>query len=719
MVLQIVLPEPTNDVNHHRGSCGGGGVAVKNSQDNTEPWLRRSGSVNSLTESRIGDDSLFSYGYAHLRSGLVRDDLKQHVAGLYPYPESASPVTASNARTEAPPTTKEDKKSMFKGYLTVILSCIYAIFILMLGVVVYIADLISRTATMAEVFSVYLVILGLLWLIFLYCDIRRHQGVMRKERSRSEGNIWSEGKSASNKDENCKRASSSSPSTEEADMGSDDTISHVSIPVTPRSVESKTYNTSSYTFCRSRHSGSFYLKIGAAGFCFGHLIHSGLLLCRQIIFFTTEDQKVFDRCANVTNLILEVLFPIYSFLLLFVIFKYSNVIINRHQELSRFALMHCISSSLCFWFWSILRETADSLYHKMIEHNNSHNNHHHQGSSHHSAESLESLIALPLTSYNEEERSDVFDFLNATAITSFYDPCVEFSPISELVLKMSPYLYPFSIEYSILVVGVLFIMWQNIGKGEESRRRRRFRLQSINSHEDDFPPTSFNNHLIIHADCHSANKGLFAGLLVLVGTVVSVIIFYIALDDSSSGFAAQWVNLTSQAGLLVLMIITVLVAYRQITKLDVNMHPVSLLDDLLLFFCLPSFFLYTIFTVVPAMAHQDYFAIVVCTLQVIQVILQTPCIIDGLRRCSNTEKLRQEKPGRELITFLIVCNIAMWVIETFEIKSAYAQHEQISFYGSILWTLLSHMTLPLTLFYRFHSSVCLVDIWKSAYEAGD
>jgi hypothetical protein len=33
--------------------------------------------------------------------------------------------------------------------------------------------------------------------------------------------------------------------------------------------------------------------------------------------------------------------------------------------------MHCISSSLCFWFWSILRETADSLYHKMAEGNSS------------------------------------------------------------------------------------------------------------------------------------------------------------------------------------------------------------------------------------------------------------------------------------------------------------------------------------------------------------
>ncbi|ODM94668.1 Otopetrin-1 [Orchesella cincta] len=441
-------------------------------------------------------------------------------------------------------------------------------------------------------------------------------------------------------------------------------------------------------------------------FCFGHLIHSGLLLCRQIIFFTTDDEKVFNRCANVANLILDILFPIYSFLLLFVIFKYSNVIINRHQEISRFALMHCISSSLCFWFWSILRETADSLYHKMTEHSRRTELHNssHPLAHHHIPESLDSITPLAYTNrmIEEESHQNAFAFLNATsAITSFYDPCVEFSTISELVLKMSPYLYPFSIEYSILV----------------GKRVGHHGSRCSNLHHNS-PAASFTNHLVIHADCHSANKGLFAGLLVLVGTVVSVIIFYIALDDSSSGFAAQWVNLMSQMGLLILMIITVLCAYRQITKLDVNMNPVSLLDDLLLFLCLPSFFLYTIFTVVPAIAHQDYYAIVVCTLQVVQVILQTPCIIDGLRRCSNSEKLRQEKPGRELVTFLIVCNIAMWIIETFEIKSIYAQQEQVFFYGSILWTLLSHMTLPLTLFYRFHSSVCLVDIWKSAYEAG-
>jgi hypothetical protein len=104
---------------------------------------------------------------------------------------------------------------------------------------------------------------------------------------------------------------------------------------------------------------------------------------------------------------------------------------------------------------------------------------------------------------------------------------------------------------------------------------------------------------------------------------------------------------------------------------------------------------------------------------VIQVLLQTPFIIDGLRRCSNTRQLRFAKPGRELVTFLVVCNVAMWITETFEIKSYDRRDDRYEVYGKVLWTMLSHMTVPLTMFYRFHSSVCLVDIWKSAYERGE
>lgn len=101
-----------------------------------------------------------------------------------------------------------------------------------------------------------------------------------------------------------------------------------------------------------------------------------------------------------------------------------------------------------------------------------------------------------------------------------------------------------------------------------------------------------------------------------------------------------------------------------------------------------------------------------------QVLIQTPFIIDGLRRCSNTKKLRELKPGRELVTFLIVSNVALWITQTFEIKSRGLKDFRYEFYGKFLWTIVGHATMPLMMFYRFHSSVCLVDIWKLAYERG-
>lgn len=66
------------------------------------------------------------------------------------------------------------------------------------------------------------------------------------------------------------------------------------------------------------------------------------------------------------------------------------------------------------------------------------------------------------------------------------------------------------------------------------------------------------------------------------------------------------------------------------------------------------------------------------------MILQTPTIIDGLRRCSYGETTQSTKPGRELITFLIVCNLSMWIMETLEIKSYQTNRDRIEFYGILL-----------------------------------
>lgn len=40
---------------------------------------------------------------------------------------------------------------------------------------------------------------------------------------------------------------------------------------------------------------------------------------------------------------------------------------------------------------------------------------------------------------------------------------------------------------------------------------------------------------------------------------------------------------------------------------------------------------------------------------------------------------------------------------------------QEEIYGALAWILIHTVAMPLLLFFRFHSSVCLADVWHAAY----
>ena len=64
---------------------------------------------------------------------------------------------------------------------------------------------------------------------------------------------------------------------------------------------------------------------------------------------------------------------------------------------------------------------------------------------------------------------------------------------------------------------------------------------------------------------------------------------------------------SGEAALTTLMGVLCLLAYYKLARLDINIHPISFLDDLLLFICMPAFFLYGILILVPALfpAYED------------------------------------------------------------------------------------------------------------------
>ena len=167
--------------------------------------------------------------------------------------------------------------------------------------------------------------------------------------------------------------------------------------------------------------------------------------------------------------------------------------------------------------------------------------------------------------------------------------------------------------------------------------------------------------------------------------------------------------------------------YYNFAHLDINYNPVSFLDNALLLTCLPGFLLYGLFN---GIADADSFhsssqarvAFFLNFLMIAQVLIQTPAIIDGLQRCSNTSLNQENKPGKNYVTFLIISNLAIYFWDTVEAKTPLSYWNvpgNTGYYGTDFNTILNHFCSPMMAFYRFHSAVALADIWSSAYKTDD
>jgi surface polysaccharide O-acyltransferase-like enzyme len=98
------------------------------------------------------------------------------------------------------------------------------------------------------------------------------------------------------------------------------------------------------------------------------------------------------------------------------------------------------------------------------------------------------------------------------------------------------------------------------------------------------------------------------------------------------------------------------------------------------------------------------------------VLLQLLFITDAQRRRISSERQNNDKPGRQVVTFLLIVNIALWFVYTFEVQKIEDSPVQRNFYGFGAWAVIHRLLLPLCIFFRFHSTVILADIWKNSYK---
>ncbi|XP_012232098.1 proton channel OtopLc isoform X6 [Linepithema humile] len=300
--------------------------------------------------------------------------------------------------------------------------------------------------------------------------------------------------------------------------------------------------------------------------------------------------------------------------------------------------------------------------------------------------------------------------------------CGRVNIMGTIVQDAAPYLFPFIIEYSLIGAAVIYVMWKHIGRHprwpHQAEADLERRLEAMLSRR----AVALAHAGHTRVDCVGASKGLFFGLLLLVGSLICLILFFVLIHHPELGLLAIYLADVSHCVLMALSIIAIIIGFIRVQSLKFKAEEQSDLNDILLRVSAFGLFIYAVFSVIAgslaAFTHEPNLLVMVTgLLSVAQVVLQMLFIADVSRRRVHLPEHDRSKPGRQVVTFLLICNVTMWVIYTFETQKVIANPVQLDFYGFLAWAIVQRVTLPLCIFHRFHSAVTLAEIWKTSYKA--
>ncbi|XP_033743526.1 proton channel OtopLc-like [Pecten maximus] len=436
----------------------------------------------------------------------------------------------------------------------------------------------------------------------------------------------------------------------------------------------------SFDVSRTYNTGSFYLRLGAVAFGVGSMIQSGLLFGQ---FFYSES---FSSCSDPVHGVRPLLQLSFTFIQLYFVFLNSKMCIHRYKSLARFGLMHMVATNLCVWVENIVRETLREI------------------ETYNFRQRKEGTWISPHVLNNES----VPMVQNGSGTSVGVVRCNGNSLMKSVVESSGPYLYPCSVEYSIIFAGILYVMWKNIG---------RFHMGYDGNDIQDIESKAKAQR--INVDCSGSSRGLFIGIFVLVATVITMIIFFVLIGSMSYLDTALKLEHLSEVVIYVLTSIAVILAFHRMQTLRYSIEKQIDLEESLLLIGLVGEFTFGLFSIIAAaMDSQEsngFLVILSSVLGMFQATLQTVFLLHALRKSAGKREHERQKPGREFVTFLLVCNIALWSINTFEVLRSQANPMQLNYYGVVAWNIVNHVSIPLTIFYRFHSTVCLSNIWKNAW----
>ncbi|XP_055370988.1 proton channel OtopLc isoform X2 [Condylostylus longicornis] len=500
------------------------------------------------------------------------------------------------------------------------------------------------------------------------------------------------------------------------------------------------------------HFGSFYLRVGAIAFGIGTMVYSGLEF-GQYFEGHSGCHDVFVALTPSARMILSIIQMQFIFL------NTTELDMDKHKVIARFGLMHMVATNLCEWLYVLVEETRHEILHYTQEHDNHNpNDNNHPKSIDIESNNIANIIDSSIENLNnniENSISNISKIFNYNNITNDTIPPSLFLPASSssvseisqissqnnagniyngpvvnchrtnnimgsLVQDSAPFLFPCTIEYSLICAVILYEMWKKIKSIPDIEKTRRDSIK-MSTGKNQRKANQFS------VDCSKAHQGLFFGILITVMTIISMIMYFVLHDRVGyKDFAMFEVTICEMIiySVTSAAVLTAMYLMRDLKFVN-KIHDTNQmnLDNTLLVVAQTGVFVYGMFSIM-----GSYFSIsdgIPYVLEglwseilgLIQTALQTIFILNASwRRCKGAQQQRS-KPGRQTITFLLIANVSMWFINTLIKGRAAFRQSHLKFFGIWAWTIITHVSMPLAIFYRFHSTICLFEIWKTVYKA--
>ena len=196
-----------------------------------------------------------------------------------------------------------------------------------------------------------------------------------------------------------------------------------------------------------------------------------------------ESELIRGYCVSYVKLAHDAVYSLFALVQLFFVFKYGNVIVNKNKWLARFTFMHCACSSLSFWINSVIQETLDTLIKKLYSKEDKCDDYNKAPSENPSGYEYSNYYG----DYDYEQYAGKDKMSQCNFNGSFSDIGNSLVCVLETRAKcnldlantkrmstINHWFYPFSIEFSILIVAIWYILWSSIGKVDAHKNNIEF-----------------------------------------------------------------------------------------------------------------------------------------------------------------------------------------------------------------------------------------------------